>query len=123
MNSRAYYSPIVVHEKTGPVSVGERPEAQFFLGDLPQARKAQRLDHQEKDDERAEQDQGQVGHQPCRKSEAERSMKIGRSTMKAAPRNDPRMLPTPPTMIMKRILKESSSSNPAGSTVPRYANA
>src|SRR6266446_8136266 len=69
MNSRAYYSPIVVHEKTGPVSVGERPEAQFFLGDLPQACKAQRLDHQEKDDERAEQDQGQVGHQPCRKSE------------------------------------------------------
>src|SRR5207253_990792 len=42
---------------------------------------------------------------------AERSMKIGSSTMKPAPRNEPRMLPTPPMMIMKRILKESSSSN------------
>jgi hypothetical protein len=63
---------------------------------LPQARQAQRFDHEEKDDERAEQDQGQVGHQPRGKGEAERAL-----------------LPAPPMMIMNRILKERSRSNPA----------
>src|SRR5438477_6828897 len=74
MNSRAYYSPIVAHEKTCPVSMGERPEPQLFLGDLPQARKPQRLDDEEKDDERAEQDQSQVGHEPRGKGKTERAL-------------------------------------------------
>src|SRR5882762_11032389 len=72
MNSRTYYSPNCRGRENPPDSVGEGPEPQLFLGDLPQARKAQRFDGEEKDDERAEQDQGQVGHQPCRKGEAER---------------------------------------------------
>jgi hypothetical protein len=45
--------------------VWERPEPQLFLGDLPQARQAQRFDHEEKDDERAEQDQGQASTCTC----------------------------------------------------------
>src|SRR5260370_34661481 len=55
----------------------EWPEPQVFLGDPPQARKAQRFDDQEKDDERAEQDQWQVGYQPCVKGEAERALDRG----------------------------------------------
>src|SRR6266496_3709441 len=46
--------------------------------------------------------------------------KIGSSVMKAAPMNDPRMLPTPPMMTMNRILNERSRLNASGSTVPRY---
>ena len=36
------------------------------------------------------------------------SRRIGSSTMKAAPRNEPRMLPSPPMMIMNRIWNERS---------------
>ncbi|MCY1187149.1 hypothetical protein D9M73_280970 [compost metagenome] len=43
----------------------------------------------------------------------------GNSTMKAAPRKLPRMLPRPPMMMMKRIWKERLRSKPWGSTVPR----
>src|SRR6267143_3137455 len=77
MNSRAYYSPYCHGWENPPVSVGKGPEPQLFLGDLPQARKAQGLDHEEKDDERAEEDQRQVGHQPRGKGEAERSLDRG----------------------------------------------
>src|SRR6266852_8574612 len=77
MNSRAYYSPNCHEWENRPGSVGKRPEPQLFLGDLPQARQAQRLDHEEKDDERAEQDQGQVGHQSRGKGEAERALDRG----------------------------------------------
>src|SRR5712691_12026066 len=77
MNSRAYYSPNCRAWENRPGSVRERPQPQLFLGDLPQARKAQRLDDEEKDDERTEQDQGQVGHQPCGKGEAERALDRG----------------------------------------------
>src|SRR6202162_4471803 len=77
MNSRAYYSPNCHGWENPPASVGERPEPQLLLGNLPQARKAQRLDDEEKDDERAEQDQGQVGDQPCGKGEAERALDRG----------------------------------------------
>ncbi len=43
----------------------------------------------------------------------------GRSTMNPAPRNEPRMLPTPPMMIMNRMRNERSRVKPSGSTVPR----
>ena len=44
---------------------------------------------------------------------------IGISTMNAAPRNDPRMLPMPPMMTMNRMRNDRSSVNASGSTVPR----
>ncbi len=46
--------------------------------------------------------------------------KIGNRVMKAAPRNEPRMEPTPPMMIMNSTRKLRSSVNASGSTVPRY---
>src|SRR6266481_1190557 len=70
-------SPRVVFRSRNKVLVREWPEPQLFLGDLPQARKAQRFDDQEKDDERAEQDQGEVGYQPRGKGEAERALDRG----------------------------------------------
>src|SRR5438552_1843658 len=76
MNSRAYYSRNCGGWENPP-SVGERPEPQLFLGDLPQARKPQRLDDEEKDDERAEQDQSQVRHQPRGKGKTERALDRG----------------------------------------------
>ncbi|MNC95200.1 hypothetical protein D3C83_122570 [compost metagenome] len=45
--------------------------------------------------------------------------KIGISTMKPAPRNEPRIDPTPPMMTMNRTRKERSSVKASGSTVPR----
>ena len=45
--------------------------------------------------------------------------KIGNSVMKAAPRNEPRIEPAPPMMIMKSTRNERSSVNASGSTVPR----
>ncbi len=48
---------------------------------------------------------------------------IGVSTMNAAPRNDPRMLPMPPMITMNRIRNDRSSVKASGSTVPRYAYA
>src|SRR5882762_1480319 len=77
MNSRTYYSPNRHGWENPAGSVGEGPEPQLFLGDLPQARKAQGFEDEEKDDERAEQDQGQVGHQPRGKGEAERALDRG----------------------------------------------
>src|SRR6478752_3123189 len=41
-------------------SVRERPQSQFFLGDLPDARKPVRLDDQEEDDQPAEYHQLEV---------------------------------------------------------------
>ena len=45
----------------GSVSVRERPEAELLLSDLPEPREAVRLDDQEEDDQRAEDDQLEVG--------------------------------------------------------------
>ena len=45
--------------------------------------------------------------------------KIGSSVMNAAPRNDPRMLPSPPMITMNRMRNERSSVKASGSTVPR----
>jgi hypothetical protein len=59
MNSRPTIAQLPGRENR-PGSVRERPEPQLFLGDLPQARQAQRFDYEEKDDERAKQDQGQA---------------------------------------------------------------
>ena len=44
---------------------------------------------------------------------------IGNSTMNAAPKKAPAMLPSPPMMMMNRIWNERSRSKPCGSTVPR----
>ena len=44
------------------------------------------------------------------------SRKIGNSTMKAAPRKEPRMLPRPPMMTMNRIWNERSISKALAST-------
>jgi len=49
--------------------------------------------------------------------------KIGSSTMKAAPMNEPRMLPTPPMITMNRIRNDRSRLKASGSTVPRYVYA
>ena len=49
--------------------------------------------------------------------------KIGSSAMNALPRNDPRIVPTPPMMIMNRIRNDRSRLYASGSTVPRYMNA
>ena len=45
--------------------------------------------------------------------------KIGSRTMKAAPRNEPRMLPTPPMITMNRMRNDRSRLKASGSTVPR----
>jgi hypothetical protein len=44
------------------------------------------------------------------------SRKIGSSTIKAAPRNEPGMLPRPPMMIMNKIWDERSISKALAST-------
>src|SRR6267143_2457435 len=131
MNSRAYYSPIAGAGKTGPLQCGKGQSRSFSLAIChrrawPSGSTTRKKMMSAPNRIRVRLDTNPAGRaRPKERSieVAERSMKIGRSTMKAAPRNEPRMLPTPPTMIMKRILKERSSSNPAGSTVPRYANA
>ena len=46
------------------------------------------------------------------------SSRIGSSTMNAAPRKEPMMEPTPPMMIMNKILNDRSRLKPSGSTVP-----
>ena len=45
--------------------------------------------------------------------------KIGSSTIKPAPRNDPSMLPAPPMITMNRMRNDRSRLNPSGPTVPR----
>ena len=60
---------------------------------------------------------------PCSMSGATVLRKIGSSTMNAAPRNDPRMLPTPPMITMNSTRNDRSRLKPSGSTVPRYAYA
>ena len=44
---------------------------------------------------------------------------IGSNRMNAAPRKAPMIEPTPPMMIMNRILNDISSEKPSGSTEPR----
>src|SRR5208282_4849809 len=47
-------------------SMRERPKAKLLLADLPQAGKAIRLDDQEKDDQRTEDNHLDIGHQSGR---------------------------------------------------------
>src|SRR5687767_8154734 len=90
-------------------SMRERPQPQLLLGDLPEAGKAVRLDDEEEDDEPAEDDELQVGHRGVRDLDPEgRLRKMGKSVMKADPRKQPRIEPTPPMMIMKRMRNERS---------------
>src|SRR5712692_5689327 len=49
----------------------EGPQAQLFLGDLPEPRQAQGLDDEEKDDQPAEDDELEVGHYGMRDLDAE----------------------------------------------------
>ena len=49
--------------------------------------------------------------------------KIGISTMKAAPRNEPRIEPSPPMMTMNRIWNERLMSKASGSQEPSRRNA
>ena len=49
-----------------------------------------------------------AGRARCSSSAAIVFRKIGSSTMNAAPRNDPRMLPTPPMMTMNRMRNDRS---------------
>ena len=45
-----------------------------------------------------------------------KSRKIGSSTINPAPRNEPRMLPSPPMMIINKIWNERSISKALAST-------
>src|SRR3954471_14808981 len=56
-----------------PPLMGERPQAQLLLGDLPQAREPVWLDDQEEDDEAAEDDRLAVGNHGMRHLDAERA--------------------------------------------------
>src|SRR5271165_1475083 len=102
-------------------SMRERPEPQLLLADRPKSRQTVRLDDQEEDDQRAEDHRLQIGHEIDRNigpGEARRVVeKIGGgSTMKAAPRKEPRMLPRPPMMVMNKIWNDRSISNALAST-------
>src|SRR5271165_7065126 len=102
-------------------SMRERPEPQLLLADRPQPRQAVRLDDQEEDDQRAEDHRLQIGHQIDRNLEPGEARRVvekigGGSTMKAAPRKEPRMLPRPPMMVMNKIWNDRSISNALAST-------
>ena len=62
---------------------------------------------------------GRLTPSACSSGRATVLRKIGSSTMNAAPRKEPRMLPTPPMMIMNRMRNDRSRLKPSGSTVPR----
>src|SRR5450830_1541207 len=104
-------------------SMRERPQAQFLLGDLPQARQTMWFDNQEKDDQAAKQHELDMRHrgigerqmQQHRQRRQDVIEKDRQQQDKAEPRNAPRMLPTPPMMIMNRIRNDRSSEKPSGS--------
>src|SRR6266496_5890271 len=52
-------------------SMGERPQPELFLADLPEPGEAVRLDGEEEDDERAEDDHLEVRHEPRGQRDAE----------------------------------------------------
>src|SRR5271165_4423981 len=101
-------------------SMRERPEPQLLLADRPKSRQTVRLDDQEEDDRAPKIIDCRLVTRLTEMSSPARhgalSRKIGSSTMKAAPRKEPRMLPRPPMMIMNKVWNERSISKALAST-------
>src|ERR1043166_2009369 len=99
----------MVRDIASTSSVAKGPIAEVILDAAPQAVESSRFEQQEHHDhdaDRSDLERGKViGEKP--RSVAER---IGGTSMsRAAPKMEPAMLPSPPTMIMPRYWTETSS--------------
>src|SRR5438552_9044701 len=103
-------------------SVRKWPHPQLLLADRPQPREAMRLDDEE-EDERAPKIMNSMFEIIGVDSGMPRYVgswfsTSGRITMKAAPRNDPRIEPRPPMITMKSSWNERFTSKARGSQLP-----
>ena len=105
----------------------ERPQTQFLLGNLPQTGEPVWFDDQEEHDQRTEYRDLDVRHGSAGKGQVEQVgdkrqchiEKDGQEQDEGRAEKLPMIDPTPPMIIMNRILNDMSSEKPSGSTEPR----